>query len=297
MADQRCPDRSSGFTLVELLVSLVVLALIALTMTSALRFVIRAVASTDQRREQLEELTLGLSFLRGELQRTEPMMRKVEGRQLVMFAGGSDRLRFVNVEPPYLAGSPYTAFEIAIEPDAGAWRIAVRRAALDPAEPDLAVVETVEPRTVLRLTRPVQFSFWGRERPREPPAWHEQWPIGAFLPDAVRLAGAVEPGWPELVVPLRITAPWYCAAGGAAGGGQGGESARVGGATAGSQGDKTEKAVGAAGGSQGGGNDRAGCPTEEETGAAGRREGSEAGETGLPGTETAPAPEPFGKTN
>ena len=296
MLRTRRADRSHGFTLVELLVSLVVLALIALTMTAALRFVIRAVASTDQRREQLEELTLGLSFLRGELQRTEPMMRKVDGRQLVMFAGGPDRLRFVNVEPPYLAGSPYTAFEVAIEPDAGAWRIAVRRAALDPAEPDLAVVETVEPRTVLRLTQPVQFSFWGRERPREPPAWHEQWPIGAFLPDAVRLAGGAEPGWPELVVPLRIMAPWYCAAGGAAGGGQGGEPDRIGAAAGGSQGEKTGRVAGAGRG-QGGGDDRAGCPTEQGTGAAGQGEGSETGQSGLSGTDSAPTPEPFGKTN
>ena len=65
-------DRRSGFTLIELLVSLVVLSLIAVIMVSGLRFVVRAVASTDSRREALEELTLGLSVLRGELERAEP---------------------------------------------------------------------------------------------------------------------------------------------------------------------------------------------------------------------------------
>ena len=99
-----------------------------LTMTAALRFVVRAVASTDQRREALEELTLGLSFVRGELQRAEPLMHKVGQNDLVLFAGGQDRLRFVNVEPPYLAGSPYNAFEFAVVADAGAWRLELRRA-------------------------------------------------------------------------------------------------------------------------------------------------------------------------
>ena len=110
MVRTRRADRSRGFTLVELLVSLAVLALIALTMTAALRFVVRAVASTDQRREALEELTLGLSLLRGELQRAEPLMRTVGRQSYVMFEGVPYRLRFVNVEPPYLACSPYTAY-------------------------------------------------------------------------------------------------------------------------------------------------------------------------------------------
>ena len=80
-------DRRAGFTLVELLVSMAVLALVALTMTAGLRFVVRAIASTDIRREALEELTLGLSVLRGELERAEPLMVKVGNRELVMFSG------------------------------------------------------------------------------------------------------------------------------------------------------------------------------------------------------------------
>ncbi|MGD9508256.1 MAG: prepilin-type N-terminal cleavage/methylation domain-containing protein [Geminicoccaceae bacterium] len=220
-------DRNHGFTLVELLVSLAVLALIALTMTAALRFVVRAVGSTDQRREALEELTLGLSLLRGELQRAEPLMRRVGQQTYVMFEGTPERVRFVNVEPPYLAGSPYTAYEFSVTPDAGAWRVDVRRAALDPSEPDLAVVAAADPRTVLRLTQAVKFSYWGSRRPREAPSWHEEWPAGTLLPHAVRLAASENPGWPELVAQLRVTAPWYCAAGDS-GTGSGGAGSRAG---------------------------------------------------------------------
>ena len=86
-------DRRAGFTLVELLVSMAVLSLVALTMVAGLRFVVQAVASTDNRREGLEELTLGLSVLRGELERAQPLMVKVGNRELVMFSGMADRLR------------------------------------------------------------------------------------------------------------------------------------------------------------------------------------------------------------
>jgi prepilin-type N-terminal cleavage/methylation domain-containing protein len=213
---------AAGFTLVELLVSMAVLALVAVTMAAGLRFTARAVASTDHRREAMEELTLGLSVLRGELERAEPLVRKVGNRDLVMFSGLGERLRFVNVEPPYLAGLPYLAYEYAVTLDDGVYRVDLRRAPFDPDQPDLAAVESVAPRTVLRLTRPLRFTYWGRLRPRDPPAWHDEWPPGPALPEAIRLAQGEAPGWPDLVVPLRITAPWYCGAGGSVGGGSGG---------------------------------------------------------------------------
>ena len=160
---RRRRDRRAGFTLVELLVSMVVLALVAVVMMSGLRFVLRAMSSTDNRREAMEELTLGLSVLRGELERAEPLMVKSGNRELVLFSGGPDRLRFANVEPPYLAGPPYLAYEYAVVPDdGGVYRIELRRAPLDPAAPDLAVVEAGEARTVLRVGQELRFSYFGK---------------------------------------------------------------------------------------------------------------------------------------
>ncbi len=207
------PDRRrGGFTLVELLVSMVVLALVAVTMMSGLRFVLRALSSTDSRREAMEELTLGLSVLRGELERAEPLMVKVGQRDLVLFNGQADRLRFANVEPPYLAGPPYLTYEYAIVPDGNAYRIELRRAPLDPAAPDLAAVDAIEPRTVLRVGQELHFSYFGPLGKDDPPSWRKAWPPGPKLPQAIRLAEGDDPGWPELVVPLRIAAPWYCGA-------------------------------------------------------------------------------------
>ena len=170
-------------------------------------------ASTDSRREALEELTLGLSVLRGELERAEPLMVKVGNRDLVLFSGMADRLRFANVEPPYLAGPPYLAYEYAVTPRSRCLpdRAAPRRRST-PTSPIWRWSRSVEPRTILRVTQPLRFTYWGRLRPRDAPAWHEEWPPGPRLPDAIRLAEGEDPGWPDLVVPLRITAPWYCGA-------------------------------------------------------------------------------------
>jgi general secretion pathway protein J len=199
-----------GLTLVELLVGMVVLSLVALTILGGLRFVARVFDDTDDRREALEELTLGFSVLRNELERAEPLMLKAGNEERVLFEGTPDRLRFVNVEPIYLAGLPYRVFEYAIVEDGDAYRIELRRGLLDPAELDLASVETVEPRVLIRTPQPLRFTYYGQRRRDERPEWHESWTRLQQLPTAVRLASGEEPGWPDLVVPLLIQAPWYC---------------------------------------------------------------------------------------
>ncbi|MEK0083350.1 PulJ/GspJ family protein [Benzoatithermus flavus] len=209
-AERRHPVGAAGFTLVELLVSMVVLSLIAITMMAGFRFVFRAFDHTDTRREALEELTLGFNVLRGELERAEPLMHKVDNKDVVLFEGGPDRVRFANVAPPFLAGLPYFAYEYAVVTDGNGHRLELRRAPLDPARPDLAVVENSEPRVIVRLTRDLHFTYFGRLKEREAPQWHEEWPRMPQLPQAVRLAADEKPGWPELVVPLMIRVPWYC---------------------------------------------------------------------------------------
>jgi prepilin-type N-terminal cleavage/methylation domain-containing protein len=286
-------DRTAGFTLVELLVSMAVLALVALVMVSGLRFAVRAVASTDDRREAMEELTLGLSVLRGELERAEPMMVKAGNRDLVLFSGYGDRVRFANVEPPYFAGAPYLAYEYAITPDRGAYAIELRRAPIDPDEPDLAVVEAADARTILRVPGELRFSYWGSLGPREAPAWHAEWPVGPRLPDAIRLAQSDDPGWPDLVVPMRITAPWYCGGAGAAAGTSGadsetgadgdaiGDGDAVGGdQPGGDAGIRRGRAATSAGGSEAGAGN-AGCPGADQPGTPGAQAAGEAATTGF----------------
>lgn len=247
--------RHGGFTLVELLVSMVMLSLVALAMIGGLRFVVRAFAHTDERRVALDELTLALSVLRDELERSEPLMQKVGNDTRVLFEGTADRLRFVNVGPGFMTGLPYRAFELAVVGDGGAYRIELRRTALDPAQPDLAAVAETEPRVLLRVPRPLAFTYWGQRRRDEPAEWHDAWSQLPQLPLAVRLGEGLEPGWPELTVPLQIRAPYYCGTGDAAGlgGGQG-----AGEAAAGLDGGQGAGAVGS-GSAEGGATGNVGC--------------------------------------
>ena len=258
---EQSPRRARGFTLVELLVALVILSLLTLIMSGGLRFVFGATASTQVRRENLEELTFGMTFLRGEIGRAYPLMLKEGTKEQVLFLGEPEHLRFVTAEPGYVSRTPYMIYALDIVPTAQAYRIELRRAPLDPATLDLEAVEQATPRPVLELTQPVTFTYYGKVEgrdgkieARDRPTWLDKWPTGANLPMAVRLAAGDEPGWPELVVDLRVRVPWYCGEGGAGGSsGQGGDSAGGGDGGGDSTGGDTVASDGAAGESATGG--------------------------------------------
>jgi general secretion pathway protein J len=203
-----------GFTLVELLVASVILGLVATLMLGGMRFAGRATESADARREAVESTLTGLGLLRLTLGRALPLHVRVENRDRLAFEGGSERVRFATFEPDYVPGWPLVAYEYAVAERGGRYLLEVRRAALDPARPDLAAaLEEAPARAVLGFAGPVRLAYYGAPGPRDAPGWRGEWrgSEAQALPRAVRVGpDALAPAWPDFVVPLAIDTPAAC---------------------------------------------------------------------------------------
>lgn len=201
----------AGFTLVEMLVASAILGLVALLLVNGMRFVRKAQASADARREAVEGTVVGIGLTRGTLGRALPVFRKVENREELLFEGGEDRLRFVIVESDYLPGWPLVAYEYAFAYRGGRHLLEVRRATVDPGAPSLDGLDEAEPRALLAFAEQPRFGYYGRLRPKQPVGWQAEWREAELLPEGVRLGPAGdEPGWPDLVVTLRVNTPVSC---------------------------------------------------------------------------------------
>ena len=204
---------SAGFTLVELLVASAILGIVALLMMNGMRFIGRATASAEARRNAVESTLTGLGLMRGTLARAQPLFLRVQNKDRLLFEGEEQRLRLVTFEPDYMPGWPLVAYEYAVELTSGRYLLTVRRAGLDPAEPELDALEEAEPRTLLAFAQEPRFTFFGQIKARDrESAWHAAWTEEAeLLPQAVRIGpGSAEPGWPDFVLPLAINTPAAC---------------------------------------------------------------------------------------
>ena len=205
------PD--SGFTLLEMLVSLIVFAAVAALVYGTVRMGSRSWEAGTARIDDTEGMRIGWSFLQTSLSnsRSEPSPNPdVPG---IHFAGSTSAVEYVADLPAYLGtGGPHVlSLQLEPEPESGQWQLTLRLLPLPPAgdsaEPERSprVQEAVlaEGVTALRIR------YYGVAAEEEQPRWHGEWRQQESLPTLVSIEVARDAGrhWPLLVAHPRLGAP------------------------------------------------------------------------------------------
>ena len=205
-------DRQDGFTLMELLVAVVLLALLSVILTGSLRFGFRAWARGTDHAERVDQIVLVQDFLRRTIGDVYPFFLTTDptrGGGHVDFAGTAQHLSFLASAPIALGGRGRARFELSVVKDARHSDFVVT------SIPELADSTVAPSRKVLMSdVEAIEISYFGKPRSDKSAAWHEAWVEEAALPQLVRIrvrlpAGATR-SWPDLVIAPRITADVGC---------------------------------------------------------------------------------------
>jgi prepilin-type N-terminal cleavage/methylation domain-containing protein len=199
-----------GFTLLELLVALAVLALAAAVAAGGLDVLGRALARERRAAEEGRTLALAHEQLRRELARALPLDWGPPQRPLLAFLGEPTRVRFVSAPGPYRAEGGLQLVEAVLEERAGGRVLALRRTGLVRDGSGFARLDSVEAVPLVTVARDSTFAYFGEREGRRGARWWPDWPAGPKLPAAVRLAG--ETGEAPLVIRLVIDTPLVCLA-------------------------------------------------------------------------------------
>ncbi|MBM3489336.1 MAG: prepilin-type N-terminal cleavage/methylation domain-containing protein [Alphaproteobacteria bacterium] len=188
--------RSSGFTLLEVLVALGLLVLVALLLGQGLRLGAVALQRGERTAERLEELRLTQDFLRRQLEAALPLPVPGERARLLLFAGTANSVTFIAL-PPAAIGRGLHVLRIEASEDA-LW---LRWRPLGGAAPSLDLAGA-ERRLLAAGTGVGDFRFQGADG-----ADATEWRLRGQLPTLVRLrfAGG-RTDWPELVLAPRLKA-------------------------------------------------------------------------------------------
>jgi general secretion pathway protein J len=200
----------AGFTLIEVLISITVLAMLGTLIASGTRLGGRAWNSAERQTNGTDDVVLVQDFFRRTITRTLPIFATDDPRDsTVQFAGTSDTLELMAPQPgtQYRGPAVQERFYVGQAGGSRALFVGLRLDASPPSTAQKAVV-------VLDHVSQVRFGYFGSAGPGMPPAWQDSWSNLGRLPDLIRIDIVRDdpklPLWPELIVGTRVTGNAGC---------------------------------------------------------------------------------------
>ena len=199
------PRGARGFTLLEVLASLALLALLMVGVYSGIRTTTVSVRAGTALIERSDQIRSAQQFLRRELAQSlsQPLGHTARGDPVV-FVGTAREMRYVAPLPGYLGQlGPQLQRLRLVDDGAGDSRLELSLALLSPD--GRAPLPLGEPQVLLDHILDGSFSYTGLDRNGAATGWSQTWVDGQQLPQLVRVALRVRgtESWPQLQVPLR----------------------------------------------------------------------------------------------
>ncbi len=183
----------NGFTLLELLVAVTLLAFLSLGMVAGLRFGTNIWRKSEDKNVGLNGARVAARIIAGSLARTYPKYIVVSPEEAyVDFAGAADRVTFLSTSKPETGSLMRDTLEAVRDGRGLALRLIMR--------PELARDGAgATSQTLLGGLSSVAFSYYGVATGSKDADWHSAWRDQGALPKLIRIhVASSDPGQPPL---------------------------------------------------------------------------------------------------
>jgi general secretion pathway protein J len=200
--------RDGGFTLLELLVAITLLAFLSLGLVAGLRLGTNIWRKTEDKNVGLNGVRAAARIIGGNLARIYPKYIVVSPeRAYVDFDGTADRVTFLSSAKPQTG----SLMRDTLESVKDGRDLAMRIGMVPELARDGAGATT---QALLRHLSSVEFSYFGAAGDEKEPAWHSSWQGQVAIPKLIRIhVASSDPGsppFPDMVVAPKIAADVGC---------------------------------------------------------------------------------------
>jgi general secretion pathway protein J len=200
--------RVRGFTLVELTIALVLLALLAAVLFGSLNLAGTSVERGEAKVEATSGMRLAQAFIRANLEQQHPLrMRKIAEFPL-LFAGQRDELRYAAPLPARVAGGGIWFYRIAVATGDSRSPLVLERTIPDLNDSRAPEFREAERSILAQDIAEIRIGYFGRDagsNDASEPTWRDRWDDPQRLPLMIRIDVTPKrgPAWPTLVVTPR----------------------------------------------------------------------------------------------
>jgi general secretion pathway protein J len=199
-----------GFTLIEMLLAITLLALLIAGAYGGIRTAAKAMHAGEQAIDRADRLRTAQVFLRTQLSHIVPLSYDHDETTdtVHVFDGNAGFMRFVAPMPGYLSrGGPYVE-TLELRRGGNGLQLVFTDSMLNGY--DAANPQTDEPVVLIDGIRAGQFQFRTLDDQGQLTDWFSQWPDPTITPLMIRVSLDMQPNaqlpWPELDVPMMLNA-------------------------------------------------------------------------------------------
>lgn len=205
--------RQQGFTLIEMVLAMVLLAAMLAMAWGGFSFSLRAWEAGDANGRRTSDMRLVESFLRREFTEIFPMRWKDPMTLKFAFEGERDRMRFVSSRPPGITAPGLALVALTLENgEDRSVNLVMRRAPPDDDAKDFKPLDAAQATVLVPNLRSVEFAYFGSNSDVNDPRWQDSWSTPDRMPlmVRVRMVGADGVALPDLVARLVLAEEAGC---------------------------------------------------------------------------------------
>lgn len=204
----RFSSRDSGFTLVEMLVSLALLAMAAMMMATGFSSGARLWAREEQRTSAGQSVEAVQSLIRDRIERLRPVTRSEGDKLFSDLDGDAGHFTFIALPTDTERPAPMRRYSLSLD-DRGELMLSSTGKLDDSDAPEQAV-----DKVMLRRVQAMDISYYGPDPSGGSPGWRQEWSDRETPPELVRVRLRFASGdprtWPELIMRPAASVDTLC---------------------------------------------------------------------------------------
>jgi general secretion pathway protein J len=187
-----------GFTLLELMLSLVIIAMMVGILTGALRLGIKAVDSGERRIDSLERLGASVRIINSQVQSLNPLTYVEDGVKMYYFEGDGESIRFSSNYSIWGGAKGYVIVSYKVEEDEEGKLLLA-------ASENIIGIESIRETTLLDSLETASFEYFHNDPLEEDGEWLDSWDDNLNMPEKIRLKFLRGSDYFSIVLPVRVT--------------------------------------------------------------------------------------------